>query len=418
MDIVRERQKKKVKIKSLVSVVFILFILLAMFSLFNGNSSTYAVNKESLLVDKVQRGELYISVRGSGVLVAKDIRWVATNIEGRVERILIKAGAEVKTGDLLMELNNPQLEQQLEEAKWQLEEMEAQTNAQEVSLEAELLDQEAAVINEKLNYERELLTLNAQKKLLEQGIVAVSQIDHEKVKIEVAQYKERWQLEEKRLDKRHQTAIAQLKAYQARLNRMRKIVQRVQNQVNSLQVKATMDSIVQVMPMELGQQVSVGTNLARLARKGEFLAELRIPEKQIKDVLLGQDVTIDTRTSKVQGVVKRIDPAVINGSVQIDVELVGDTPNEARPDLTIDGEIEITRISNTLFVKRPMFANSHTKSRVYLLDADQKSASKQVVEFGQASAQYIQIQAGLNVGEDIIVSDVSTWEEHQQIQLN
>ncbi|MCW8834423.1 MAG: HlyD family efflux transporter periplasmic adaptor subunit, partial [Colwellia sp.] len=313
---------------------------------------------------------------------------------------------------------NPQLEQQLEETKWELEEMGAHTNAQKVSLEAELLDQKAAVINEKLNYERALLTLNAQKKLLEQGIVAVSQIDHEEIKIEVAQYKERWQLEEKRLDKRRQTVSAQLKAYQARLNRMTKTLQRVQNQVNSLSVKATMDSIVQVMPMELGQQVGVGTNLARLARKGQFLAELRIPEKQINNVLLGQKATIDTRTSKVEGIVKRIDPAVVNGSVQIDVELIGKIPSEARPDLTIDGVIDITRIPNTLFVKRPMFVNSHTKSQVYLLDAEQKYASKQAVEFGQASAQYIQIQSGLDVGEDIIISDVSSWDEHQQIQLN
>jgi multidrug efflux pump subunit AcrA (membrane-fusion protein) len=172
------------------------------------------------------------------------------------------------------------------------------------------------------------------------------------------------------------------------------------------------------MPMELGQQVNAGTNLARLARRGEFFAELRIPEKQIKDVVLGQSVTIDTRTSKIQGLVKRIDPAVTNGSVQVDVQLTGDIPKEARPDLTIDGVIEIARISDTLFVKRPMFANSFTDSAVYMLDTEGAYANKKLVTFGQTSTKYIQIQSGLKAGENIIVSDSSAWQQHSQIRLN
>ena len=179
----------------------------------SGKSSAYQVDKSELLLAQVQRGKFNISVRGVGVLVPKDIRWVATNVEGRVERILIKAGAKVKRGDLLLELSNPQLVQQLEETKWQLEEMVAETNAQTASLASELLDQEAAVINEKLNHERALLTYNAQKKLLDKGTVAVSHIAHEEVKIDVAQYKERWQLEIKRLNKKKESLEAQAKAY-------------------------------------------------------------------------------------------------------------------------------------------------------------------------------------------------------------
>jgi HlyD family secretion protein len=238
------------------------------------------------------------------------------------------------------------------------------------------------------------------------------------VKIDVAQHKERWQLEIKRLAKRKENLAAQAVAYQARLNRMRRILQRVQSQVDGLHVKATMDSIVQEMPVELGQQVNSGTNLARLARKGQFIAELRIPEKLIQNVAIDQLVTIDTRTSKIKGRVSRIDPAVINGSVQIDVELIGPIPNEARPDLTVEGVIEIAHLADTLYVKRPMFAKSFTQGSVYLLDADGQSASKQAVAFGQVSTKYIQINGGLNSGEKIIVSDTSGWEEHQQISLN
>jgi multidrug efflux pump subunit AcrA (membrane-fusion protein) len=416
MDIVRSKQKKTLnsKILTLVGVVSCCVLLFA----YSSSGGSYRINKNSLLIDQVQRGELNVSVRGIGVLVPKDIRWIATEVQGRVERILIKPGAQVKAGDLLLELRNSQLVQQLEERKWELEALEAETLAQQVSLESDLLDQQAAVINAKLSHQRTMLTLNAQKTLLEQGTGVISEIAHEEVKIEVALNKERWQLEIKRLAKRKENLAAQAVAYQARLNRMRRILQRVQSQVDGLHVQATMDSIVQEMPVELGQQVNSGTNLARLARKGQFIAELRIPEKLIQNVAIDQLVSIDTRTSKIQGRVSRIDPAVINGSVQIDVELIGPIPSEARPDLTVEGVIEIAHLADTLYVKRPMFAKSFTQATVYLLDADGQSASKQEVSFGQVSTKYIQINAGLNLGEKIIVSDTSGWEEHQKISLN
>jgi len=220
------------------------------------------------------------------------------------------------------------------------------------------------------------------------------------------------------LAKRHQNLAAQRKAYQARNNRMRKTLQRMQQQVDGLRVKATMDSVVQAMPMELGQQVRAGSNLARLARSGEFLAEIHVPEKQIQDVAFGQSVVIDTRSSKIHGRVKRIDPTVVNGSVQVDIALSGDMPREARPDLTVEGAIEITRINDALFVKRPMFAQSFTPASVYLLAADGNSAGEHQVKFGRVSTQYIQVKDGLSAGQRIIVSDASNWQQYPQIRLN
>ncbi len=418
MDIVRSKQKKKINYKQWLAITAICVVAFVLIVNLSGNSSAYHVDKSELLLAQVQRGQLNISVRGVGVLVPKDIRWVATNVDGRVERILIKAGAKVKKGDLLLELSNPQLVQQLEETKWQLEEMVAETNALNASLASELLDQEAAVINEKLNHQRALLTYTAQKKLLDQGTVAVSHIAHEEVKIDVAQYKERWQLEIKRLNKKQESLVAQAKAYQARLNRMHKIYQRAQQQVESLKVHATMDSIVQAMPMELGQRVLMGSNLARLARSEEFIAELRIPEKQIKDVELGQAVIVDTRNSKIVGIVQRIDPIVNNGSVQVDIELIGEMPKDARPDLTVNGVITIANIADTLFVKRPMFAQEHSENFAYVLREDGSQADKVRIHFGQTSTQYIQITSGLAVGDNIIISDVSAWEKQQTISVN
>ncbi len=418
MDIVRKK-KSAPPIRKVLAFVSLFLVVPASVYWFAAHSDgTHVVDSDLLLTDKVKRGELAVSVRGAGVLSPKDVRWLTTHVEGKVERLHAKAGAVVKQGDLIMQLSNSALVQQLEERRWELDEMEAQTTALRVSLESEVLDREAAVIDEKLNYERSLLTLNAQESLLKQGVNAVSQIDHETSKIEVEQNKERLELEIKRLEKQKENAEAQLLANQARLNRMRKILERTEEQVQSLHVRASIDAVIQSMTLEVGQQVSVGTNLARLAKRDEFIASLRIPENRIQDVAVGQYVTIDTRTSKVEGLVQRIDPAVNNGIVQVDVELVGAPPKEARPELTVEGMIEIVRIPDTLYVKRPMFAKSSGESFIYLVDEKSDLASKRPVSFGQSSNTYIEIKHGLALGQEIIVSDVSSWEAHQQIRIN
>lgn len=418
MDIIRTKAKRSLKQKTMIAAAMAAVLVLLSLWWISTNSATHIVDSDRLLTDRVQQGELTVNVRGIGVLAPKDVRWLATNVSGRVDRIYKKAGAIVSQGDLILQLSNPQLDQEFEETQWELDELDAQAIALQVSLESQTLDHEAAVINEKLNYERSLLTLNAQETLLKQGINAVSQIDHQAIKIEVAQNKQRWELEIKRLAKQKENVVAQLTANQARVNRMRKTLERAKQRVESLNVRASIDAIVQVMPMELGQQVSAGTNLARLAKRDEFIAELRIPENQIQDVVIGQAVSLDTRTSKVEGVVTRIDPSVENGVVQVDVELIGPSPKEARPELTVEGIIEVLRIENALYVKRPMFAKSYGDSQVYLVDSNGDIANKHSVTFGKSSNTFIEIKNGLTLGQEIIVSDVSAWETHQQIRIN
>ncbi|WP_028774117.1 HlyD family secretion protein [Shewanella waksmanii] len=418
MDITRATKKGSTTQRTRWLIVGIATTALICGLLLTRSEASHMVSRDTLLTDQVQRGEMLVTVRGTGLLVPKDIRWIATHVEGRVEQILIKAGARVKTGDLLLVLSNPLLEQQLEETKWELEELEAETQALQVAMESELLDQQAAVVNEKLNYERALLTLNAHNQLLEQGIIAVSKIAHEEIKIDVDQFKKRWQLETQRLNKRKENLVAQRLAYQARINRMKRILHRVKTQVDALNVTASMDSIVQEMPMELGQQVNAGTNLAKLARDDKYLAELRIPEKKVKEVVVGQRVTIDTRNSLISGTVQRIDPAVINSSVQIDVALEGELPIEVRPDLTVEGVVEIDRISDTLYVQRPMFIKGYSQSDIYLINEEGDYAYKRSIKFGRMSSRYIQVQSGLKLGESIIVSDASSWNQHNQIKIN
>ncbi|WP_375277177.1 efflux RND transporter periplasmic adaptor subunit [Alteromonas australica] len=382
------------------------------------STSSHSVNSDRLLTDNVSRGNFLITVRGMGVLAPKDVRWLATNVAGKVERILVKPGALVKKGDVIMVLSNPELAQRLEETRWELDELKAQMQAEKVSLESELLDQESAVLNEKLNFESTKLTFEAQHKLLSQGFNAVSQIDHENIKIQMAQNKRRWELEQARLVKQKERVAAQLMANEARVKRIEKTLNRVNEQVKNLTVIASIDALVQEMPIELGQQVNAGSNLARLAKRDEFIAEIRIPENQIQNIVIGQSVVIDTRTSEIEGVVRRIDPSVENGVVQVDIDLIGQAPKEARPELTVEGVIEIARMTEALFVKRPMFAKSHEKGFVYVLEVEGNTATKQQVEFGKSSTSHIEIISGLNEGQQIIVSDVSSYEQHQQININ
>lgn len=417
MDIVRKKATTGVSKKPLLIGLAALLVITALW-FFWPQASGVQVLKDTISTAEVKRGDMIVTVRGIGVLTPKDVRWVAAQVPGRVEQLLIKAGAVVNTGDLLMELSNPQLQQQLDETRWELDEMRAQTHAQVVSLESDLLDQQAAVINAKLNYERAMLTLQAQQTLLDKGVAAVSQIDHGEIKIEVAQLQQRWQLQQQRLAKRQQNLEAQRQAFEARLNRMQKIVQRAEQQVANLQIRATMPSIVQVMPMELGQQVRLGDNLARLARQGDFIAELRVPEQQIHGVAIGHPVEVDIRAQRINGTVIRIDPGVVNNNVQVDVALNETMPPQARPDLTVEGVIRTAELTDTLFVKRPMFAKANQQGLIYVLDEDGTLAERQPVQFGLSSSQFIQIKQGLNAGQRIIVSDASAWDGQTRISIH
>ncbi|GHG07497.1 efflux RND transporter periplasmic adaptor subunit [Thalassotalea marina] len=409
MDIVRNKaNKRKLPTKA---IGIIALVALTGWAIAYASSSTHKVAASSVVMDTVQQGEFAIDVRGVGVLVPKEVYWVATETNGRVDKLFIKAGASVKKGDPIITMSNPDLAQQLIESEWELEEVAAQLNAQRVALESQVLDQETLVVHSKLNYERALLTLNAQKRLLDQGIVAISKVDHEEVKIEVEQLSQRWQLEQKRLAKSQENLQAQIKAFDARLKRMTRGVDRIKHLVDGLTIRASIDSIVQEMPLELGQQITAGTNVARLARNDDFIAEVRIPEKQIYQVALDQPVTVDTKTTKVSGKVLRIDPSVINGTVQVDIVLTGDIPKEARPELSVDGIIHVAQIPNTLFVKRPMFAKANESASVYTVNNNQVILNN--VTYGRASQTHIEIKKGLSNGDSVVISDVSSWKEKQ-----
>ena len=418
MDIV----KPKIKISPWRRYWFVPLLLIGVITLtwlvWERGSAGYTADGEVLLFGDVEQGNLVVNIRGTGVLAPREIRWIAANVEGRVERILIKPGDAVIKGELILELANPELVQQMEETRWELEAVEAQTLASAATLASSLLDQKSVVLDAQLNYESAKLQLDAEATLINGNSAAVSKLDYERSKLKARQTFQRWEIEQERFEKMEDNVSAQLNAQNARLNKMRKTLQRVEQMVEDLSVMASMEAIVQEVPLEAGERVMVGGNIAKLARQDELIAELRIPEVEIRDVAIGQHVVIDTRNSTVEGRVSRIDPAVNEGTVLIDVEFTEPLPADARPDLTVDGRIEVANIQNTLFVARPLFAQSQSVSSVYQLTADGDYAERVRVRLGSGSINIIEVVEGLGAGDRIIVSDTTKWSAHDRIRID
>jgi len=378
----------------------------------------FSIDAERLVYGEVKRGDFTVSVRGSGLLVPDKIQWLSASVEARVDQILVKPGKVVKQGDLIAQLSNPKLEQLLEETRWELEARVAESKASEVAQKAEMLLQRSQMLNVKLNYESSKLKLDAQTVLFSQKTGTVSKIDYEKTRLETIQLKQRWDIQKDILKTLAENSIAQANARRSRLLKMQKTLERAEQQVKHLTVYASIDSVVQEVAIEPGQRISMGSNIAKLAQKSSLIAELQVPELQIRDVAIGQRVIIDTRNNEVIGVVSRIDPAVVNGNVQVDVEFVDPLPSDARPDLSIDGEIKIAEISNTLFVARPLFAQSEANSSLYKISADGQFAERITVKLGKGSINQVQILEGLMLGEKVIISDPSSWDSYQKVSIN
>ncbi|GAA0363551.1 efflux RND transporter periplasmic adaptor subunit [Bowmanella denitrificans] len=378
----------------------------------------YAVAADSIVFSKVQRGNFHVSVRGSGILSPEHIRWLSANVDAKVEQLIVKAGHQVKQGDLIAILSNPRLERQLEEASWELTALQADIKAGQVAQESAVLAQRARLLNAKLDYDSSLLKYNAETKLLKQSSGAISQLTYERTKLETEQFRQRLQISEQELLKMQDNLIAQAAARQARLEKARKAHEQLQQQVDSLQVRASMDSIVLEVPLEPGKRILMGENLAKLAQHNSLIAELQVPEIQIKAVTPGQKVTIDTRNSTIQGQVIRVDPAVTGGKVQVDVALSGPMPDDARPALSVDGEIHISNIADTLFVDRPLYAQSQSQTTLYKLSQDRNFAELVPVSLGQGSINQIQILDGLQAGDLVVTSDPSRFSGYPKFRIN
>jgi len=374
------------------------------------------VERSLVWIDTVKRGSMLRQVRGIGSLVPEDIAWIAARTQGRVDRIVLRPGAKVAPQDVILVLSNPEVRQAAADADSQLKAAQAEVLNLQTQLESGLLASESTAAAAKADYEQSKLKAEVNEQLFKNGLV--SELDLRLSKVTAEQAETRNGIEQKRFAFARTAIVPQVAVKRAEVDRLRAQAQLRHEELDALQVRAGMNGVLQVLPVEVGAQVSPGTNLARVANPTRLKAEVRIAETQAKDVAVGQPAAIDTRNGVMDGHVSRIDPAVQNGTVTVDVSLNGELPLGARPDLSVDGTIELERLANVLYVGRPAFGQEKSTVGMFRLDAKGVYAERVPVQLGRSSVNTVEIVKGLHTGDRVILSDMSQWDEHDRIRLN
>ncbi len=394
-------------------LVFISFAVKA----FLGEAS-YIVEKSTLQFAEVQQGDFKVEISAIGQLKPENTLWISSQVSGRVEKILVKAGSNVNEGDVLAVLSNPELKRSLEKAKWELKAKKAEMQASIVQLESQLLEMKNSVDEAEFNYKSTKLKLDAETQLLKSGKGSISKIDYQRTSLSVEQQKQRWVAQKRRYEKMKNNAAANKVAQNARLSVEQSHYQSIEQQVKQLNIIANASGTVQEISLTLGQQINLGESVAVVADHKSLIAELKVQQLQVQEIAIGQKVVVDTRSTELNGKVVRIDPRVEAGMVTVDVVIDDQFPPEARPDLNIDGRIIINDIATALYVKRPAFAPKHSEVTLFTLSEDKNFINRKKVKIGFSSVNQVQIVEGLSVGEKIVTSDISKLIQHPQILVN
>lgn len=379
--------------------------------------TTPSVDAGLLRIATVQRGDLNIEVSANGQLLSSDVEWVSTHVAGRIAQVKVRAGERVVAGDVLIVLSNSELLNVAETALFAVDEAEAAYVAYEVDLQNELLNQESTALRAHFALEAAQLKLDAETELRARSSI-IADIDYRRTQLEVEQLRAGKRIENERLRKSTSNLSTQLAARQAQVAQRIRALERANNKVGSLTVRAGIDGIIQQMDIKVGQQLSAGAPVARLARENQLYAELWVQARQASDIALEQTVEVDTRGGLVQGVISRIDPAVKDGTVTVDVALAGSLPANARPELKVEGKIIVAALKNTLFAGKPVYSRPGSLISVYALDEAGNYATRRSVTTGWMSMTHIEILDGLAEGEQIILSDSGDWQDHEKIRLD
>jgi HlyD family secretion protein len=359
-------------------------------------------------------------VRGNGTLVPELIHWIPATTPGRIEKILVLPGAVVKGDTAILELSNPEVQHAAFEAEWQLKGAEAQLSKLKVQLESDRLSQQATAAGVNAECTVAQLDAEADEKLAKEGLVDKLTATRSRARAE--QLCIRRDLEQQRLLTVNESQKAQLAAQEAELARLRAVLELKRKQLSELRVLSGVEGVLQRLgdrdQLQVGQQVAQGANLARVANPSKLKAEIKIVETQAKDVQHGQLAVIDTRNGTVPGHVVRIDPAVQNGTVTVDVTLDGPLPKGARPDLSVEGTIELERLENVLYVGRPYHGQSDSTVGIFKVQNGGRGAVRVPVKLGRSSVNTIEVLEGLDVGDQIILSDMAQWDAYDRVRLN
>ncbi len=372
------------------------------------------VEASTLWIDTVARGEMLREVHGPGTLVPEQIRWIAAVTAGRVERKHVEPGEKVSASTVLVELSNPDVELQVLEAQRQLTEAEATLVNLRASLETQRLNQQGVIATVRSEYLDAKRAVEVGDGLAAKQLIAPTDLQRAKDKQE--ELEARYAIERERLRVHTDAIAAQLDVQRSQIGRLREILAFRRQQVASMRVIAGTDGVLQELPLEVGQWAMSGTTLAKVVEPGRLKAVLNIPETQA-NVAIGQRASIDTRNGIIRGRVTRIDPAARNGTVTVDIALDGPLPPGARPDLTVDGTIEIERLANALYVGRPAYGQANTTIEVFRLEPDGRAAARTRVQFGRGSVNAIEILDGLEEGDVVILSDLSQYGDTPRLKL-
>jgi HlyD family secretion protein len=366
-------------------------------------------------IDEVKRGPMVRQVRGLGTLVPEEIRWIAAATQGRVERLVVLPGTPVKADSVLIELSNPEVELAALEAVSQLRAAEAQLAELKVRLESQRLNQEADLARVESEARQAQMRAETDAVLAKQGLVA--DLNRKLSEVAAEELGKRETVERKRLSIAGDSIRAQLAVQEAAVEQARALAGLRRGQQEALRVRAGIDGMLQQVPVEVGQQVTPGTNLARISQPERLKAVVRIPETQARDVQIGQEAAVDTRNGVIAGRVSRVDPAVQNGTVTVDVALTGELPRGARPDLTVDGTIQLERLANVLYVGRPAQGQPESTVGLFRVVPGTNEARRVKVELGRASVSTIEVRSGLAEGDKVILSDMSAWDAHDRVRV-
>ena len=421
MDIARPDQARKKRRKRLLLVAAALVVIASVtVGLGQLKPAAPTVEKSSIWTDTVKQGQMLRQVRGNGSLVPEQIQFVQAETDGRVERILVLPGAEVRADTVLLELSNQQLKQDVFDAEWQLKGAEAQLTKLKVQLDSERLTQKSVIASLKVDLTQSGLEADADEALAKTGLVAPLTAKRSRAKAD--ELVSRLEIEEERLRISQDSVKAQVAVQEAEIEKIRALLALKRRQLEALRVKAGIDGVLQqigdAVMLQVGQRVTPSATLAKIVQPTKLKAEIKIAETQAKDILIGQVAAIDTRNGIIPGRVIRVDPAVQNGTVTVDVKLEGALPKGARPDLSVDGTIELERLESVLYVGRPVQGQTDATIGLFKVINAGKYAVRTSVKLGRSSVSTIEILQGLQVGDQVILSDMSAWDNHERVRLN
>ena len=418
MDIIREDISEKKRRKRIVmAAAGAAAILLITLGLSRLKPAAPTVEKSTIWMDTVKRGPMLRQVRGPGALVVESsgIRVLSAQTDGRVERLLLEPGAIVQPDTVILEMSNPMLQRDALDAEQALKAGQAELANTRVKVQRETLDQKAAAATVESDFHQAELQAQTNEGLFKEGIVASLTLKLSQVRAE--ELKTRNALEQERMAIAEDSAKAQTEAAEAHFQQLKVQADLMRSQMEGLKVRAGIPGVLQEIPIQVGQRVTPGTMLAKVVQPTKLKAQLKIAETQAKDVAIGQPASIDTRNGIVPGKVSRVDPSSQNGTVTVDVALEGELPLGARPDLSVDGTIELDRLKDVLYVGRPAFGQEKSLVGLFRVEEDGDEAVRVKVKLGKSSVNTVEILEGLKPGDKVILSDMSAWDAHDRVRL-